>query len=370
MPALTASAAAGPPGDAIQELFIAAAQQLSLECAARVDEVQCWAGGTGGLRDVLPAMHRPAATHLVPHALQAECRAAELEARLQEATGAFEGSLREAGEDRAELSAARQLCAQAQTAVQELLATNLRLHDALAKLVERQVDGGISSGAANGDSGAAAAAAAIAWTERQRQQHQHQPTQQAPARRRAGLSSRPASRDKLRSTEDEGPAVEEASGHMIRVARPNAPAARPLVHAGRCTASVSALSRARKAAVPPAAHTAKSAAQQALAPAADERLEQEDSGASADAPAAAPSDAVVEAALRLVAQHRELHAAYQELAAELQQLAAAGPPLGPARAQLAALKRQGELQAQLRGLSERLEDGLAQLSALRRAGLL
>lgn len=368
---------------------MAAAQELSLECAARVEEVRCCCAAAVEAWEAWEARAACRAGMRIPSSLpprprlQAERKAAELEGRLGEASGALEGARRQAGEDRAELAAARQLCSQAQAAVQELLAANLRLHDALAQLVERQVDEGMSAAGtedAAGGSGAAAAAAAMAWTERQQQQVQQAapPPQQAPPQRRSGPPSRPASRAKTgsqqaRSTEDEGPAVEEASGHLIRAARPNAPAARPPPRPGRCAAALTSLSRAHKAAAPPLAATHKAAAQQARPAgerrgAAEERQEEE-GGAGAGA-AALPSDAVVEAALQLVAQHRELHAAYQEVAAELQQLAAAGPPLGPARVQLAALRRQGELQALLAQLSERLEDGVAQLSALRRAGLL
>lgn len=83
----------------------------------------------------------------------------------------------------------------------------------------------------------------------------------------------------------------------------------------------------------------------------------------------AAREAAVEAALALSAEHRELLARHRAASAELRQVAGSLAGAPPSK-QLALLRRRAELQEELGGVAAQLEDRVAQLAALRGAGLL
>lgn len=287
---------------------------------------------------------RPALHPLV--ALQADRRAAQLEAQLGAATAAVQALRQETSEQAASLSAAQERCDREAAAAQGLLDTNLRLHEAVAQLMEQQ-QAALASASGRGGQGWCGAAACAD----QAPEHSLRRPVQARTRPESRCQARPASQRQEQRLPASQPAaarpraassdVQEAGGHVQ-------PAAWPPACWGRAPA------------------TAVSQLPKQPRPAAQVRQVTE---AEEQPGVAAAREAAVEAALALAAEHRELLARHQAASAELRRVAGSLAGAPPSR-QLALLRRRAELQEEAGGVAAQLEDCVAQLATLRGAGLL
>lgn len=342
-----------------QQLLMAAAQQLTEEYTARLGQARpgwervaaesAQARPPGLSSGRLPPNDGCPSPPLSP---QAEGRARQLEQQLHGMAAAVERLQRESAEHAAAATAAREEAGQERQAAQALLETNLRLHETVAQLME-----GVGSGRGGSNSWARAAAgpaegalamqevgqAQHGWREQRRGLNSSQPPAAKPAPRAAACHERGTAK----AAGAEGRQRGQRSRQLTPAALP--PPAPPVATAPAEAARLLAR-RPTQLARPPL----RSQHQQAL-PAVD----------------AAAREAAVQAVLALSAEHRELLSCYQAVAAELKQvagtLAAGGQQAGR---QLALLRQHAALQAERRDLGEQLGDKVAQLAALKRAGVL
>ncbi len=356
----------------MEQLLMAAAQQLTQEYTARLAQVSVcsvWYRRLGVAEREPERKHCCQATSVSLLSLQlertaalcwlqAEGRAGQLEQHLQ-ALGATTKQLqREADRQAAAAAAARDEAAQERQAAQALLDNNLRLHEAVAQLME---DGlGWSSGLADGgtDSFSTADVEPVERVQSRGGAGDVRTQRARMEQRCAPASSLPRTAKPAGALQDRGTVKPAGAGDRQRGQR------------SRQLTSAAALPSAPAEAVPshPLQQPAHRTVQLAHAPPVPARKQQQQAQAT---PAVDPAarQAVVRAALALSAEHRELHSCYRAVAEELRQVAC---DLAAARGsrQLALLRQHAALQQEQRDLAQQLEDTVVQLAALKRAGVL
>lgn len=246
-------------------------------------------------------------------------------------------------------------CSREADAASALLETNLRLHESVAQLTEQLGMDADSSGiegrrAAAGVPACPAAPAAARGQRQERQPRSGQGRQPRPAPQPPAHQWLPAKRSQQLAAQKAGSEKEEqeASGHLISAARPTARQER-----GRVGWAASQ---------PPAAQPVRRGG-------AAVTIWQSSTEEQGPAATATALEGAVEAALALSSEHRKLLAYHKAVAGELQRVTS-GLAVAPAAKQLALLRQHAELQAEMQVVAQQLEDKLAQLSALRRVGLL
>lgn len=277
-----------------------------------------------------------------------------------QALGAMVAQLQqEADRQAAAAAAAQQEAAQERQAAQALLDNNLRLHEAVAQLMEDGLGcwGGNTGQARSNSCGAAAeepvkgvqsgAGRGDGRTQRAQQEQLRIPSSSLP---RAAKPAPPTGR----AWQERGSAKPAgAEGGRGKHSRHRTPAAMPQpAEAAPEQRQQQPAHRPAQLARPPPSVVLKQ--QQVQAP-----------------PAVDPTvrQAAIMAALALSAEHRELHSCYRAVAEELRQVASAVVE-APASKQLALLRKHAALQQEQRDLAEQLEDKVVQLAALKQAGVL
>lgn len=277
-----------------------------------------------------------------------------------QALGATVAQLQLEADRQAAAAAATQLeAAQERQAAQALLDNNLRLHEAVAQLMEDGLGcwGGLADQADSSGCGAAAAepvecaqggaGRGDGRTQRAQQEQLGIPTSLLPR------PAKPAPRAG-RVWQERGSAKPAgAEGGRGQHSRHRTPAATPPpAEAAPEQRQQQPAHRPAQLARPPPAVGLKR--QQVQAPPAVDPIARQ---------------AAIKAALAVSAEHRELHSCYQAVAEELRQVASA-VVAAPASKQLALLRQHAALQQEQRDLAEQLEDKVVQLAALKQAGVL
>ena len=332
-----------------RQLFMAAAQQLTKEYTARVEQASLsasaaplptYAGAESAPSAALTSTNsRPCCVYPYPAccSLQAECRAGQLEERLAGMESTMEQMQQQGSELRAGLQAAQAQCSQEQAAAASLLATNMRLHETVMQLMEqeqhqRERQGQEDSNKAAQQQFACGAGAQVGGAHPpQAQQHE-----QLQHRRRL-----PSAQRQTRA----GAAPQAANWRRAQQA-----AAEPARAASTALAVCRGASMGAAGGQSPSRPPSRPAQQQAPAP-------------------SAARAAAVQAALTLSAEHRELHSYCKALATELQRVCSCLAVAAPGK-QLALLREHSELQREMREVTAQLEDRVVQMTALRRTGLL
>ncbi len=380
-PALSGIPSSAPPLSSMElmhrELFLAAAQQLTAEFSAKVEQVgACGTESNFGHRlysmplDLPAAAARgppcrsPGSSSHCPCLVQAEQRATQLERQLAGLTVPAEQLQRQVGELRAELAAVHDQCSKEQEAAAWLLQANLRLHETVQVLAEQGMGSGSSSGICLAQVAEEAEHNKHAEMEQQRRRLAgRRPSGERPAARSGRLSAARAASGQpvqgARVSAGQQGAARRSSGHLL---------SRRVEMQEQLQPQKQGMQRAPAALAAPALLFSRQAAtaDHARVPA---MQQQTDAGSAHSKQPAAARRAAVDAALALSAEHRELLAHQKVALAGLQRTASSLATAAPPAEQLVLLRRYAQLQGEVRDCCAKLEDRAVQLSALRRAGL-
>lgn len=360
-----------------RELFLAAAQQLTAEFSAKVEQVGAWgterkchaqtvqhAAGVACCGCPRVPLLEPRLQLSLPLPAQAELRATQLERQLAGLTPPAEQLQRQVGELRAELAAAHDQCSKEREAAAWLLQANLRLHETVQLLAKQGICSGSGSGICLSQVAEEAEHSKHAEMEqRQRRLAGRRPSDERPAARSGRLSAARAASGQpvqgARVSAGRQGAARRSSGHLL---------SRRVEMQEQLQPQKQGMQRAPAALAAPALLFSRQAAtaDHARVPA---MQQQTDAGSAHSKQPAAARRAAVDAAPALSAEHRELLAHQKAALAGLQRTASSLATAAPPAEQLVLLRRYAQLQGEVRDCCAKLEDKAVQLSALRRAGL-